>query len=241
MDKITVYGHDLVSDVMGRWTFAELVYAAMGDGTRPTAQQARMIDVLLTTFVDHGVTPSSLATRLTLLGSPESIQSAIAAGLCGAGSRYLGTMQLAGEMLASAVARHGAPKDREGIRALAVRIVEEHLSANRQVPGLGHPEHKDGDPRTPRLLEIARETGVASIHSELMIALGDAFEAARGRRLPVNAAGLSGAIVVDMGFDPLVGRGLAIVSRAAGLVGVVLSEIRHPTAQGIWDGLRTPS
>jgi citrate synthase len=241
MDRISVYGHDLVDDVMGRWTFAELVYAAVGDGTRPTAQQARMIDVLLTTFVDHGVTPSSLATRLTLLGAPESMQSAIAAGLCGAGSRYLGTMQLAGEMLADAVARHGKPRDAEEIRLLANRIVEDHLSMRRQVPGLGHPEHKDGDPRTPRLLEIARETGIASVHSELMVALADAFEEARDRRLPVNAAGLSGAIVVDMGLDPVVGRGLAVVSRAAGLVGVVLSEMRRPTAQGIWDRLRTHS
>ena len=53
-DKITVYGHDLVNEIMGQWTFAEVVFAALVGGQRPSAQQARMIDVLLTTFVDHG-------------------------------------------------------------------------------------------------------------------------------------------------------------------------------------------
>ena len=71
-DSIIVYGHNLVTEVMGQWTFAELTYAAMTGGTRPSAAQTRMIDVLLTTFVDHGVTPSSLATRLTPAGGARS-------------------------------------------------------------------------------------------------------------------------------------------------------------------------
>ena len=41
-----------------------------GRGSYERRNEARMIDVLLTTFVDHGVTPSSLTTRLTLLVHP---------------------------------------------------------------------------------------------------------------------------------------------------------------------------
>lgn len=238
-DVIQVYGRDLVRDVMGQWSFAELTFAAISGGARPTPAQARMIDVLLTTFVDHGVTPSSLATRLTLLGAPEAMQAAIAAGLCGAGSRYLGTMQLAGEMLVDAIAANGGDvHDAATIDRIAHDLVARYRAERRQVPGLGHPEHKQGDPRTPKLMAIARETGVAGSHCALLFAIGSAFNNASGRDLPVNAAGLSGAIVVDMGLPPVAGRGLAVVSRAAGLVGVVMSEMRQPTAQGIWDGLR---
>lgn len=237
-DKIVVYGHDLVEQVMGQWSFAELTYAALTGGTRPTPHQARMIDVLLTTFVDHGVTPSSLATRLTLLGAPEAMQAAVAAGLCGAGSRYLGTMQLAGEMLIEAVREIDDARDPVAIQRVALQVVDSYRASKRQLPGLGHPEHKQGDPRTPKLLQIARETGVAGVHCALLLAIAEAFAAATGRNLPLNAAGLAGAIVVDMGLPPVAARGLAVVSRAAGLVGVVLSELREPTAQGIWDGLR---
>jgi citrate synthase len=237
-DVITVYGRDLVGEIMGQWSFSELTYAALTNGTRPSAAQSRMIDVLLTTFMDHGVTPSSLVTRLTLLGAPESMQGAIAAGISGAGSRYLGTMQSAGEMLAAAMTSQKAPTDGGAIEALAQSVVREHRAQRRQIPGLGHPEHKNGDPRTPKLLEIARETGTAGRHCQLLMAIGEAFAGATGKRLPVNAAGLSGAIIIDMGLPPEAARGLAVISRAAGLVGIVLSEMQSPTAQGIWDGLR---
>jgi citrate synthase len=237
-DKIVVYGHDLVDDVMGQWGFAELAYAALTGGTRPTPNQARMIDVLLTTFMDHGVTPSSLATRLTLLGAPEAMQAAIAAGLCGAGSRYLGTMQSAGEMLVDALREHAGAANAATLQQVAQKVVAAYRASKRQIPGLGHPEHKTGDPRTPKLLQIASETQVAGVHCDLLLAIADAFAVATGRALPLNAAGLAGAIVVDMGLPPVAARGLAVVSRAAGLAGVVLSELREPQAQAIWDELR---
>jgi len=231
-DVIEVYGHDLVKEVIGQWSFAELAFAAMTGGTRPTASQARMIEALLTTFVDHGVTPSSLATRLTLLGSPEAMQAAIAAGICGAGSRYLGTMQSTGELLIKALAAEPVIAD------AAASVVARSLAESSHIPGLGHPEHKAGDPRTPKLMDIARETGCFGRHCQLLTEIGEQLALQSGRTLPLNAAGLAGAIVADMGLPPVAGRGLAIVSRAAGLVGVVLSEMRNPTAQKIWDDLR---
>lgn len=237
-DRISVYGHDLVSDVMGSWTFAEFAYAALTGGRRPSAGHARMIDVLLTTFMDHGVTPSSIVTRLTLLGAPEALQAAVAAGLCGAGSRYLGTMQLSAEMLLAASKNHGGTAGMIPVREIAEGVVEQFRRDRKTIPGLGHPEHKTGDPRTPKLLDIARETGSAGRHCELLVAISEHFNRVSGRSLPLNAAGLMGAIVLDMGLSPEAGRGLAVVSRAAGLVGVVLSEIRSPSAQEIWDGLR---
>jgi citrate synthase len=237
-DKIEVYGHDLVTEVMDQWSFAELTYAAITGGLRPSRDYARMIDVLLTTFVDHGVTPSSLTTRLTFLGAPEAMQSAIAAGLCGAGSRYLGTMQIAGEVLQNSLKNAGQPTEPPDLKSLAISLVRAYHRDRMHLPGLGHPEHKNGDPRTQKLMDIAIATGIAGVHCRLLFAISDAYTETTGRKLPVNAAGLAGAIVVDMGLPPVAARGLAVVSRAAGLLGVVLSEMRKPTAQAIWDGLR---
>ena len=162
------------------------------------------------------------------------MQAAVAAGLCGAGDRYLGTMQSAGEMLRDAV---GGATDSPDVSTLARQVIDQYRSSRRAIPGVGHPEHKTGDPRTPRLAQLARETKCAGVHMDLMLAIGDQLSS-DGRLLPVNAAGLSGAIVLDMGLPPEAGRGLAIVSRAAGLAGVVLAEIRQPSAQYIWDQLR---
>src|SRR4051812_17457206 len=71
-------------------------------------EHVEMLDALLVTLADHGVTPSSMAARLTLLGAPEAMQAAVAAGLCGAGSRFLGTLENSARVLGEAVADNNA-------------------------------------------------------------------------------------------------------------------------------------
>lgn len=234
-DRITVAGHDLVEDLIGQVSFGEMTYLMMTGGTLPPPGHGPMLDALLVTFADHGVTPSSLAARLTLLGAPEALQAAVGAGISGAGSRYLGTLEEAAAMLQEALAGDDGSAD---LGALAAGIAAERRAAKRQVAGLGHPEHKGGDPRVPKLTAIAEQHGIAGRHMALFAELPGALADAGGPRLPLNAAGLAGAIVSDMGFEPSFGRGLAVVARAAGLVGQLLDEQRNPQAQKIWDGLR---
>ena len=58
------------------------------------------------------------------------------------------------------------------------------------MPGLGHPVHKDGDPRTPVLVRIAEEEGLRGPHLRLFEAVGRTHEQVLGRRLPLNGAGV---------------------------------------------------
>ena len=84
-DSITVAGRDLPSEVMGSMTLTELTYLLV-TRREPTAGERRMLDAVLVSLADHGLTPSALAARLTYTGAPEAIQGAVAAGLLGAGS-----------------------------------------------------------------------------------------------------------------------------------------------------------
>jgi citrate synthase len=234
-DVIRVAGLDLVEDIIGTYGFTRMIYLVLTQDREPPPGHLEMLDALLVTFTDHGATPSSMAARLTYLGAPEAMQSAVAAGLSGAGSRFLGTLSNSGAELGAAVARLPVAAASEVARAM----VAEALAEGRRVTGLGHPEHKNGDPRVPKLLELAARHSLVGACTRTLLELPDAVFETTGRRLPVNAAGLAGALIADMGYSPSFARGIALISRAAGLVGQLLDEERAPVARAMWDRERT--
>jgi citrate synthase len=142
------------------------------------------------------------------------MQAAVAAGLCGLGSVFVGSTEGCAKLLSEAVARGDDAK----------KIVAE----NKRIPGLGHPLHKPVDPRTVRLFEIARETGYYGKYCKLI------EEVAKLKNITLNATGAIGALACELGFDWKVCRGLGVMARAVGLVGHLLEESQQPIAEEIW-------
>src|SRR3954469_3378945 len=139
-DSITLMGRDLASELMGKVTLTELAFLLV-QGRMPSPEQTRLFDAVLVSLADHGLTPTVLAARLTYTGAPESIQGAVAAGLLGAGSVFLGVVEDTARFLDEILASDSDP-------AAAVAAL---IESGRRVPGLGHPVHKVEDPRTPRI------------------------------------------------------------------------------------------
>jgi citrate synthase len=112
--------------------------------------------------------------------------------------------------------------------ALALTTVTRTKLAGKFVPGLGHPVHKVTDPRTPVLIAIASEEGLRGPHLQLFEAIGRTHEHMLGRRLPLNGAGVCGAVLADLGLPVELLRGFALLARAAGLLGQIAEERRRP-------------
>jgi citrate synthase len=237
-DSIRLLGHDLAGDLLGQVGFAELAFWLVAM-RRPTAGELRLFETVLVALADHGFTPTVIAARLTLTSAPEALQGAVAAGLLGGGSRFLGVTEDAGRFLADTMrSLDGAlPTDDAGWDELAVRTVEAQRAAGRFVPGLGHPVHKNGDPRTPVIIRIATEEGVRGPHLELFEAIGRTHPAVLGRTLPLNGAGVCGAALADLGFPPEILRGFALLARTAGLLGHLAEEMRTPVGMQIYDDI----
>jgi citrate synthase len=231
-DSIQLLGLDLATDLLGQVGFGELAFWLVAM-RRPTPGQLRLFEAVLVALADHGLTPSALAARLTLTGAPESVQGAVAAGLLGGGSRFLGVTEDCGRFLAeslagAAAAPDGVPTDDAGYDALARRAVTEQRAAGRFVPGLGHPVHTVEDPRTPVMYRLAAEEGVLGPHLLLFAAIGRVHPDILGRTLPLNGAGVCGAVLADLGFSVDLMRGFALLARTAGLLGHIAEEQRRP-------------
>ncbi|MDT7590492.1 MAG: citrate synthase, partial [Pseudonocardiales bacterium] len=98
------------------------------------------------------------------------------------------------------------------------------------MPGLGHPVHKTEDPRTPVLLRIAREEDRYGSHLELFTAIGRVSAQVLGRHLPLNGAGMCGAVLADLGLPVELLRGFGVMALTAGLVGQLAEELRATIA-----------
>jgi citrate synthase len=230
-DSITVAGRDLASELMGSVSLTELTYLLV-TRRQPTAGQRRLLDAVLVSLADHGLTPSALAARLTYTGAPEAIQGAVAAGLLGAGSVLLGPAGDTAVFLAAAAP--GGDHDDATLRRAAADAVDARRRGGLRVPGLGHPVHRVEDPRTPRLYALAEEEGVLGPHLRLLRFVADAQAEASGRRLPINGAGAAGAGLVDIGIPPTSVRGVVLVARTAGLVAHLTEEAETPIGMSLW-------
>lgn len=232
-DKITLLGQDLAEDVMGKVSFGELAFW-LATQRKPADGETRVFEAVLAALADHGFTPTAIVTRLTYLSAPDSVQGALAAGLLGGGSRFLGVTEDCGRFLNEVLRDRQLPLDDTGWDALALEVVTAEREARRFIPGLGHHVHKDGDPRTPRLFAIAREEGLFGPHLSLFAAIGRVHPRVLGRTLPLNGAGACGAALADLGLPLELLRGFALLARTAGLIGQLAEELRHPVANDVF-------
>ena len=91
-----------------------------------------MFNAMLVTLVEHGLTPSSLVARMTILGAPEALQAAVAAGLCGLGTVFVGSIEGSAKMLYTAMP---APETGADLAKMAAGIVDKFEATKTIVPG----------------------------------------------------------------------------------------------------------
>lgn len=228
-DKITVKGYDICKDILGKLSLGDVAFLMLTDRL-PNERESKTFNAIAVTLVEHGLTPSALATRLTYTGAPEAMQAAVAAGLCGLGSVFVGSMETAARVLQEALPD---PKVETDLPKLAREAVERLRARKQNVPGIGHHFHKPVDPRAPRLFEIAAENGFSGPYVELMQLIAKEAEALYGKSLPINATGAIGAIASELGLPWPIVRGVGVLARSIGLVGHILEEMREPMAREV--------
>jgi citrate synthase len=218
-NKLLLRGYR-IDDLMGEITFAQAIFLTL-TGELPTEKEARLIDAILVSSIDHGVTPPSCqaARTATLTGSP--LNAALAAGILAISRHHGGAIEDCMRVLDEAV-RH---KRESGNTAeeQARLTVEEYLEAKRRIPGFGHRFHSR-DPRAIKIFKLAHDLEIAAEHIEMAQAFGVAIENVLGRKLPINVDGAIAAVLGDLGIPPDLGNAFFMMARLPGLVAHIREE-----------------
>ena len=112
-DRIVVQGHDLV-ELIGNTSLGDFAFLEL-KGRLPTPEESAVFNAIAVTLVEHGLTPSAIAARLTYFGAPESLQGAVAAGILGMGSRFGGSIEEAARTLQESLASTAPDADPRGL------------------------------------------------------------------------------------------------------------------------------
>jgi citrate synthase len=218
-----------IDELMGKVSFAQAIYLAL-KGELPSPEVGRLMDAMLVSSIDHGVTPpSTQAARLTAsTGAP--LNAAVATGVLSINKHHGGAIQDCMGVLQTVI-RRSAEAGQSPEQAAPV-IVDEFKAAKKRMAGFGHRVHTN-DPRTAKLLALAGELGVAGKGIAAVRALEAAF-AASGKPLPVNVDGAIAALLIDLDLPPELANAFFIMARVPGLIAQVYEEqTRQPPMRRI--------
>lgn len=208
-DQVTVHGLDLAHDLIGSRTYSEALFHSLTKRF-PSVVELQLFDACMVSIMEHGFNASSIATRLAAASNLGEIQVAIAAGVLNIGPVFAGSMEGCAELLNEMA---NSPSE----EATAVLIAKRFCDGKKAVPGFGHPLHKPRDPRATALLEILQRL-TRSKWGERIATLSCAVDRAMAQTVPINVTGACAAILLELGLELRVMRGIAVVARSGGLI-----------------------
>lgn len=218
-NKLLLRGYR-IDELMGNISFAQAVVLAM-KGELPTEKEAKMIDAMLVSSIDHGVTPPSCLSARTIASTGAPLNAALAGGILSISKHHGGAIEDSMKVFLGAVRRKRETS--KTTEEMGTIILQEYKEKNKRLPGFGHRIHTK-DPRTVMLFKIASDLGIAGEHIAMAKAMEDAIEKSGGKRLPVNVDGAIAALLCEMNFPSELANAFFILARVPGLVAHVYEE-----------------
>lgn len=209
--KPYVYGYDLLK-LAGDVSFAKAIYLILR-GEMPDKNSEAMLSSILTISIDHGVEPASVVAARNIYSGGSPVQAAVAGGILALGEYHGGAIEAAMENFLKY-----CPPGGDG----AEELVSDFAKSGQKVAGFGHRLYET-DPRTVRLVQIAKELGFYGKYVKFAENVEGKLSAG-GKRLPLNIDGIIAVLLLEMGFNPKVGKGVFIIARTPGLVAHVVEE-----------------
>ena len=228
--QILIRGYPL-EELIGNLTYGGILYLVLR-GELPTENEEKMMNAVLGGIVDHFFVNAAVpAARFVVTGNPSSPTAGIAAGILSLGP-VTGSPQGTGEFVEESY--KFMKENGLSIEKAAEQIIKKCKETKRRIPGFGHRLHPEGDVRAIRLRELARQYEMIGEKIRLYEAINKKLvETSGGKLLPINVDGMMGAILAEMGIDPLCMGGIGAISFLPGIIAHVAEEIKEPEGASI--------
>ena len=218
-NKLSVRGYKL-DELMGKVSYAQMVYLLF-KGEMPSKNVCKMIETILVSSVDHGTTPPSVLSALTVASTGAPLNASVAAGILSISKFHGGAIEDCMHILKQGM--EIVKTEKKSLQEVAAQIITEYRSTKKRLSGFGHRVHIN-DPRTIKLFQIADELGVAGDYVKLAQAFVVALKEITGKELPLNVDGAIAALLCEMGFDPILANAFFMIARVPGLVAHIYEE-----------------
>ena len=218
-NKIITRGYPQ-EDFIGEISFSEMVYLLI-KGKMPSKKDAKMLETVLVSFCDHGVTPPSTQAARIMASAGSPMHACVSGGLLAFGNHHAGAIENAMRIL-----QEGVKRSNGDIESIAKEIIHEFKESGEKIPGFGHRFHEE-DPRVPKIIEIAKKYDCIGLHAELALTIQSIL--LEEKRIRMNIDGVNGAILSDMGFDWSFGTGIFMIGRLPAIITHINEEKTRET------------
>ncbi len=206
-----VRGYKL-KDLVGNLSFTEAIYLVL-KGELPSEKEKNMLDAIFVATVEHSIAPPSVIAARAVASGGNSLHVGVGAGILAFGEAHGGALEGAMRFI-----QENAGKDPS-------QVVQQYIENGKRIPGYGHRYYKEYDPRSKRIMEIAKEIGFFGKYCQFAVDVEKEIESIKGKKLVMNVDGAIAAVVSEMGFDWRLGKGFFIIGRIPGLVAHVYEEL----------------
>jgi citrate synthase len=205
---------------MGKLTYPQMIYLLI-KGELPSKSVGQMIDAILVSSVDHGVTPPSCQAAVTVASTGATLNASIASGILAINEFHGGAIEKSMRILQAAVK---LMKDEQvSVDEAARKVVGNYLKEKKKIMGYGHRVHTD-DPRTKKLFDLAVEYRLSGSYIEMSQAIREALMELAGKNLPINVDGAIAAVLCEIDLPSELANAFFIMARLPGLLAHITEE-----------------
>lgn len=206
-----------VEDLIGHIGYIDMMWLLVR-GELPSRQEVALLEAAMLGGVDHGPHAPSIAVTRMAATCGLDMNSIIAEGVGVLGDVHGGAISQSMELISGLV---DDKVDTADLEAFGREVFQRSQAYGGYVPGYGHRFHSH-DPRSPRLMDIAHEAIENGIidgpYVHMAIKVEEAIGLVKGKRIPMNVDAAAGAVYLELGFDPAMGRALLVLSRSLGII-----------------------